>query len=60
MELTEQFEYTTDGYNKAVEYLKSIGECEQIMRSGLSNDGYSIVHEANSKIKKDKHGTNQS
>lgn len=47
MELPERFSYTTEGYNKAVEYLKIIGQYDDIIASGLSTDGYSIVHEAN-------------
>jgi len=47
MEKTK-FDYTANGYKEAVEYLKSVGEYERVSKCGLSTDGYSIVHEANS------------
>lgn len=42
-----KFEYTPDGYQKAKEYLIAHGDWDRVTTSGLSTDGYSIVHEAN-------------
>jgi hypothetical protein len=58
MEYPDNFHYTTDGYQKAREYLKTIGEFELIATAGLSTDGYSLVHEANSIWRKEQYKNN--
>jgi hypothetical protein len=40
------FEYTPEGYEKAVEYLKEIGKYE-LIENELSRDGYTTVRLAN-------------
>lgn len=58
IETNEKFNYTTEGYNKAVEYLIEIGKWDELKDSGFSTDGYSIVFEANSLFNKE-NGPNQ-
>lgn len=43
-----KFDYSTDGYRLAKQYLIDIGEWDRVSKGGFSTDGYSIVHEANS------------
>lgn len=43
---SEQFEYTTEGYNRAMEYLKSVGQWERA-NAGFSTDGWSTIQYAN-------------
>ena len=47
MNTEEKFEFTTDGYLKAKEFLIEIGEFERISHGGFSTDGHSIVDAAN-------------
>lgn len=43
-----KFPYTQEGYKQAVEYLKKIGEWVAVSSKGFSNDGWSVIYEANS------------
>lgn len=45
--MKDKFDYTSYGYQKACEYLKSIGEWEKASTTGFSTDGWSIVQYAN-------------
>jgi hypothetical protein len=58
MGLPDKFHYTSVGFQKATEYLRSIGEFERISTTGLSTDGYSLVHEANSIWRKEQYKNN--
>ena len=57
MKNEDEFEYNPDGYKLAKEFLMNTGYWDQVSNHGLSTDGYSIIHEANSiyeRIKKAK------
>lgn len=42
------FEYSTEGYDKAKAWLIEIGKWDEVLSHGISTDGWSIIHEANS------------
>ncbi len=42
------YEMTNDGYNKAKEYLRSIGKLKEFENNPISVDGFSLVYYANS------------
>ena len=42
------FEMTSEGYNKAKEYLESIGKLKDFEDNELSIDGFSLIYYANS------------
>jgi hypothetical protein len=44
--MKNKFDYTTDGYVQAVQYLISVNKEKEIER-GFSTDGYSVVQLAN-------------
>ncbi len=49
---TNQFTYDIKGYQKAKEYLIKVNEWGRVSTSGLSTDGWSVIHEANSIYKR--------
>lgn len=43
-----KFEYTSQGYLEAKQWLEGIGQWNRVSTYGFSTDGWSIVKEANS------------
>lgn len=43
-----RFEYTSEGYLEAKQWLEEIKQWDRVSRYGFSTDGWSIVSEANS------------
>jgi oligoribonuclease NrnB/cAMP/cGMP phosphodiesterase (DHH superfamily) len=44
---TKSFEMSSDGYDKAKQYLKEVGKLKEFEDNKTSTDGYSLVHYAN-------------